>query len=55
MKTTVPLDDPALLANRARPVHRAFPFTASAPSSHRGPDDRKRVAGHSVVSKATAV
>ncbi len=55
MKTTVPLDDPTLLANRAQPVHRAFPFTASGPSSHRGPDDRKRVAGHSVVSKATAV
>lgn len=35
MKTTVPLDDPALLANSAQPVHRAFRFTAPGQSGHR--------------------
>ncbi len=35
MKTTVPLDDPTLLANRARPVHRAFHFAAPGQSGHR--------------------
>ena len=34
MKTTVPRDDPASLAASARPVHRAFPFTAPGPAGH---------------------
>jgi hypothetical protein len=54
MKPTVQLDDPAILTNRAQPVHLAFQFLASALLRLRGSDDRKRVAGHSVVSEATA-